>query len=395
MYQCDMPQHKKRYPAYDPFYYRTNERNVLDIAKLYSYGKTAGSLINGIAKKFRGKTSTKKRRSVTLGNDMLPGEFGRKKLYIKVTGNKIPYSLVAPGYARILQTFQGSHSQISGLQQTKTLFGLGTIDQIMTSTGVGYSNTQGPISYWGINPMEGSAAGTIFPARTNFQNDACFLESFDIKLLLTNWASASANMTIYVLICKVPTDNNPDADFWSDFADDANGQPIMTYPVAAIPATRGYPTGEWPYITPAKDFSKFWKIAAKRNFMLTNTASTEEFSIHCKVNKVIKKDNITSLIDANAGVRFMKGSVVVMVVSKGASVLKDTTAGASHIATLAPSDYGYVAYCRTNLRMLKGRNAMIDTTLGNMQTNTAALNTNLFSVEQTGAGQTAANFEDI
>jgi len=327
-------------------------------------------------------------------HDRIPGEVNYTSLRLRLNKNKIS-RLCGPGTMEILQTFQGTGFSGAGTQNVARLFALGTIAQVQTSTGVGYSDIQGPVSYWGINPFEGRAAGTIYGASTNITNDATFLKSFNIKLLFTNFSSTPCQLQVFVLMTKKYTAQSPEALYNTGYVDDANGQPLITLPASGTPAVRGYPNSSYPFLGMNKDFNEYYKVLTRREILLSNTSSTNEMSIYVKCNQIITKDKLAAAAVATPGAFFRPGTVVIMVVTKGSTVMRDVTVGASGGVTLAPSNYGYIAWCKTNLRQMKGRNVATDSILGVSQVNTNAPAANLKQVEQTGAGQVPADYEQL
>jgi len=360
-------------------------------------GRLAANLYNRFKNSRRRPRSAKRRRlnnSTTRVEEKFPGEVNKENIKLRLNKNKIP-KLVAPGTMEILQTFQGTASSGAGSQNVNRLFALGSIAQVNTSTGVGYSDIQAPISYWGINPFEGRAAGTIYGASTNITNDATFLRSFQIKMLLTNFSSTPAIVQIYILMSKKYTAQSPESLFNTGFSDDANGQPSIVLPTGGVAGTRGYPNNSYPFIGPNKDFTQYYKILKRKDILLSNTSSTEEITMYINCNQIITKDKLAAAAVATPGAFFRPGTVILMTVTKGSTVMQDATVGATGGVTLAPSKFGYIAYCKTNLRQMKGRNALTDTIIGASQVNTNAAASLLSQIENTTLGQDAENYEQL
>lgn len=374
---------------------------------LARYGAAAGRVLQigapyakaiyQVAKHYNQK-GAKRQRTKSARNsvisDKIPGEVNKTSIVLNLSRNRIP-RLIAPGKMEILQTFQGTVSSGAGTQQVLSLFALGSIAQVQTSSGTTYSNLQGPISYFDVNPWQGRPAGNVFASAPNISNDVCFLRSFNIKMLFTNFASTPSIVQIYMLRVKRYTAQAPEPLFNTGFADDANGQPVFTLPASGIPAVRGYPNSSFPFISPNKDFEKYYEIVKRRDVLLSNTSSTEEISLFVRCNQVIKRDDLVAAAAATPGVFFRPGTFIIMVITKGSTVMKDATGGATGGVTLAPSKFGYIAWCKTNLRQMKGRNVMTDTVIASSQVNVNASAANLTQIENTAAGQEDTTYEEV
>jgi hypothetical protein len=312
---------------------------------LSHYRSRAGPIIS-LASRFikrhigsRTQTSTKKEERMH-GDDVHSG--------ITSTGYKV---VVNPKVPKLMQKYIGfkvfesypyaQASDVGGNQNVTTIAVLGSIQQQMTSTAslnLGAAPDLALNGYIGLNPDGGMVGPTALSSLTQIPDQKFLYRQTDLTLRVANLTTLAAEVDIYVLKCVAQCAKLPDV-LWSELCNiDAYGTNGL-----AQPSTGNFVAGaSFGYINPSvvgsnpfeyREFKKFWKplkihhinLAAaaeeKVHFSIINN-QTFDIAQNIELNPAMTRAPAT-WISGNVTVKYPKGCVAVMMVSRGA-LIKDT-----------------------------------------------------------------------
>lgn len=294
----------------------------------------------------RKRLGSKKERSEQVSAER-HGAIG--KIFKHIHVYKAPKVKCEPGSATEKFDNNGVLTWTSNTQGVTMLQYLNTYDQILTSSGVTYSNKQQPNALMDFDPFEKTtnvippAAGVVAQPRM----DKVFVKTIYYKITLTNFQTTASEFEIYLMKAKKPLNLNTMEPFqlWNNgYVDAALGQSVGVQRTVAVAGTTGYPTYSMITSKPgdSRILKQYWQILDVQPGTLSAGDATVRFTYALHVNKVFKRDDFiqaATLVGSGANTA-VAGTLAFMLVARGCSAVFNTV---SNQAAMAGGQIGLVA----------------------------------------------------
>lgn len=304
---------------------------------------------------------------------------------VKVGNWKRPKANSA-GKWRYQQTYRYNLLGQAGIQQVTPIVLPAHASKLMINSGAGYLSYQNYTALESLNPYIQTTVGTsVYPGAAVPLNDRFIVNTCNLQLEFTNFASTACLMDVYVVCCKKFTPDDATTLWSRGLLDQAIGLPSMAQPVAVVTApngngVQGYPITSAVHVQPreSKLFKDFWKIHKVKRLMMTG-GSTETLHIDIGINKVIKCEDVRQYGINNTSLPGITWEV--FTVQRG-SLVEDIGAGISNeLPTYGSTKVGLIVQEKYTCCGVMGNTTRLNTSVeysnipyGQALTNQALLN---------------------
>lgn len=258
------------------------------------------------------------------------------------------------GQWNYIQSQPNVFGSASGLQAVTDGGSMGSVAQLNTSTGLGYTNFQGMAAIQQLNPYLSTTGSTVYPTQAIPLTDRYLLKTYNMRTEYTSWNNIAQTGWIYYVTPKRNTRTGPTSAWLAGNVALASGKAQQTFP--ATPATTGSLGGEspnYPYSTPltSPTFKDLYKVLKVTKLHLP-AGATKTINARFIVNKIIQDVVVEQAV--SEGNLFLKDITVITLAVWMGQVVKDETIGVVGTPVFGKTQVGAISLCEYTCSAVDG-----------------------------------------
>lgn len=251
------------------------------------------------------------------------------------------------GVFRYQQTHSGIVTGAAGLQAVNDICLIGTVNQSITSTGVGYNIGANQQSIMSLNPYDKISGSSLFTAGATVSDSRFMLNENDVSIEFTNTSNVTAICDLYIIKYKKNSANLPSNTWGQGYISDAITPQVLSVaptPGLAVAGVLGYPSYGFVGTRPGQSpqFREFFKVIKDEHFELT-PGSTFVSTTRYMQDIVQKQDELANMLGQS--IYFKKGQTLGFMLVQRGQIVIDTTL--VHTPTYGSTTIAYIVTSKT------------------------------------------------
>lgn len=205
---------------------------------------------------------------------------------------------------------------------------MGTISQLTTSTGTGYSGLENQVGLRLMNPNYLNTGSAYIPAGGVPTTDMFVISHMNMEFEITSWMDLAQTVKMYVYLAKSETQDDFLTSWNRGYQQQGSGKSAQTRLVTpSFLGVAGYGTYGEPYAKPT-DVTEYlkdtWTLKGQREFNI-GSGATQKHTISINTNKLVKS-SVLDLAASDGDLTYPGLTVFVVMVVRGQIVCDTTSA---------------------------------------------------------------------